>query len=339
MELQSATVFALNQSPPPRLRNLQFLQVKHRPNPCALFQQIPRLQVHLESLSQSLRSGILLRPASLNSSRRLNFRVDARNRSDEPYRGKSGSVSFGGLSHESIEEDKLVSSPFKENTGSLLWILAPLALVSAVVGPPFFVAPAIYETFRNETFAEILSSFSTEAIFYVGLTIFLHVTDRVQKPYLQFSQKRWSLITGLQGYLASTFFTTGIKFIFPLFALYVTWPAVGLSSLVAVGPFMLGILAQFAFERIVEHNGSACWPLVPIMFEIYRIYQLTRATSYMETLLFGMRNATVTNAVLNRRQALLSLIVVFRVLGVVCLWSLLTFLLRLFPSRPVSENY
>lgn len=55
----------------------------------------------------------------------------------EPFRGKSGSVSFIGLTHQLIEEGKLVSTPFKENR-SLLWVVGPIALISSILIPQFF---------------------------------------------------------------------------------------------------------------------------------------------------------------------------------------------------------
>lgn len=116
--------------------------------------------------------------------------------------------------------------------------------------------------------AEIVSSFSTEIIFYAGLAIFLFVTERVQKPYLEFSPKRWSLITGLKGYLASAFFTTGFKVFAPVMAVYVTWPVLGFSALVAIAPLLAGCLAQYIFEKSLDRNGSSCWPLIPIIFEV-----------------------------------------------------------------------
>lgn len=116
--------------------------------------------------------------------------------------------------------------------------------------------------------AEIISSFSTEIIFYAGLAIFLLVTERVQKPYLEFSSKRWSLITGLKGYLASTYFTMGFKVFAPLLAVYVTWPVIGISALVSVAPLLAGCLVQYIFEKRLERNGSSSWPLIPIIFEV-----------------------------------------------------------------------
>uniref|UniRef100_A0A2P2KNR2 Uncharacterized protein n=1 Tax=Rhizophora mucronata TaxID=61149 RepID=A0A2P2KNR2_RHIMU len=187
--------------------------------------------------------------------------------------------------------------------------------------------------------AEIVSSLSFEAMFYTGLATFVLVTDRIQRPYLHFSPKRWGLITGLRGYLTSAFFTMGFKVIAPFFVAYVTWPVLGLPALVAVVPFLVGCISQHAFETHLEKRGSSCWPLVPIIFEVYRIYQLTKATHFVEKVMFGMRRLPESAQLSEKQNALVAMVVTFQVLGVVCLWSLLTFLLRLFPSRPVVENY
>lgn len=257
----------------------------------------------------------------------------------EPFRGKSGSISFSGLTHQLVEEGKLQSAPFKEGKGSFVWVLAPVALISSLVLPQFFFATAIEVILVDAILVEIVTSLFFEALFYVGLAIFLLVTDRVQRPYLQFSPKRWGLITGLRGYLTCAFFTMGFKVVTPLIAVYVTWPVIGIPGLVAVVPFLVGCLAQLAFETRLDKRGSSCWPLVPIIFEVYRLYQLTKAAHFIEKLMFSMKGLPTSPLLLERSGALFAMIVTFQVLGVVCLWSLMTFLLRLFPSRPVAEKY
>ncbi|KAK8482192.1 hypothetical protein V6N12_047090 [Hibiscus sabdariffa] len=107
----------------------------------------------------------------------------------EPFRGKSGSVSFRGL----VEESKLVSAPFQEDKGSLLWVLAPLS------------------------------------------TVFVEM----KKPDRAFLKA--------------------------------------------------GCAVQFVFEMTLEKRQSSCWPLVPIIFEVYRLYQLTRATQYIQHFLLLMK--------------------------------------------------
>ncbi|KAH7567332.1 hypothetical protein ACOSP7_010834 [Xanthoceras sorbifolium] len=308
---------------------------------------LPDMKYKLEgSLLRSLKRGAIACASNSNSGATLGY--SGRGNSGvpgvsyngvEPFRGKSGSVSFYGLTHQLMEEGKLMSAPFPEGKGSLFWVLAPVALISSLILPQFFLGNMIETLIKNETHLEIVTSLSFESMFYVGLATFLFVTDRVQRPYLQFSPKRWGLITGLRGYLTSAFFTMGLKVVAPLFAVYVTWPMLGLPALVAVLPFLVGCAAQLAFETHVDKRGSSCWPLVTIIFEVYRLYQLTKAAHFIERLMFSLKDVPRSPELMEKGTAMISMVVTFQVLGVVCLWSLLTFLLRLFPSRPVAENY
>lgn len=69
----------------------------------------------------------------------------------EPFRGKSGSVSFHGLTHQLVEEAKLESAPFEKDKGSYLWLLAPAALISSLILPQFFLGNAVEAYLKNET--------------------------------------------------------------------------------------------------------------------------------------------------------------------------------------------
>ncbi|KAI3761180.1 hypothetical protein L1987_51591 [Smallanthus sonchifolius] len=255
----------------------------------------------------------------------------------EPFGGKSGSVSFVGLTHQLVEEGKLVSSPFKESR-SLLWVVAPMALIASVLIPQFFGILS-NDLIQDVVLTEIMYTVSSEVMFYIGLATFLFVTDRVQRPYLQYSAKRWSLITGLHGYLTSAFFVMGFKVLAPLLAAFVTWPLLGVAGVVSVGPYLTGCLVQFIFEKVLEKRQSSCWPLVPIVFEVYRLYQLSKAMHFMEKLMFQMRGLPKSPELMEKSGALAAMIVTFEVLALVCIWSFLTFIQRLFPSRPVAENY
>lgn len=57
----------------------------------------------------------------------------------EHFHGKSGSVSFHGLTYESVEEGKLESAPFKEEESSYLWVLGPAVFISSFILPQFFI--------------------------------------------------------------------------------------------------------------------------------------------------------------------------------------------------------
>ncbi|KAK1422232.1 hypothetical protein QVD17_25199 [Tagetes erecta] len=253
------------------------------------------------------------------------------------FGGKSGSVSFVGLTHQLVEEGKLVSSPFKESR-SLLWVVAPIALISSILIPQFF-ALLSNDLIQDVVLTEIAHTATSEVMFYIGLATFLFVTDRVQRPYLQYSAKRWSLITGLRGYLTSAFFVMGFKVLAPLLAAYVTWPLLGLAGVVSVAPYLTGCLVQFIFEKVLEKRQSSCWPLVPIVFEVYRLYQLSKAMHFMEKLMFQMRGLPKSPELMEKSGALAAMIITFEVLALICIWSFLTFIQRLFPSRPVAENY
>lgn len=257
----------------------------------------------------------------------------------EPVRGRPGSISFHGLTYQAVEEEKLVSSPFVEGSGSVAWIFGPTAFIASFVLPQFVLGGVIEALIKNEVVAELVNSLLSEAMFYLGFATFLAVTNHVQKPYLQFSSKRWGLITGLRGYLTSAFLVMGFKVFAPLFVVVITWPVLGLPALIAVTPFLLGCLIQFVFERRLDKGGSSCWPLVPIVFEVYRVYQLTRAAHFIQSLMFTIKDAPVTPELMERASSMVALLFTFNVLGIVCLWSLMAFLLRLFPSRPVAENY
>lgn len=67
----------------------------------------------------------------------------------EPFRGKSGSVSFYGLTYQSVEEGKLESAPFNEEESSYFWVLAPVAFMSALILPQFFISNIVQAFFDD----------------------------------------------------------------------------------------------------------------------------------------------------------------------------------------------
>lgn len=92
----------------------------------------------------------------------------------EPFRGKAGSISFSGLTHQLVEEGKLVSAPFNESAGSLFWVLAPVALMLSLVVPQF-LAIAIDGYFDSELTAGTPPNallFSLDAFWFFQYAIF-----------------------------------------------------------------------------------------------------------------------------------------------------------------------
>ena len=92
-----------------------------------------------------------------------------------------------------------------------------------------------------------------------------------------------------------------------------------------------------------EHTSTLKWILsfenFELSWQVYRLYQLTKAAHFIQRLMFAMKDVPVSPDLLDRSGAMVAMLVTFQVVGAVCLWSWLTLLLRLFPSRPVVENY
>lgn len=63
----------------------------------------------------------------------------------------------------------MVSSPFEDGKGSVIWFLGPLALISSLVVPQFFLGNAIEAFLRDE----ILAGDSTVSVWFnlVGLSV------------------------------------------------------------------------------------------------------------------------------------------------------------------------
>ncbi|MQL97354.1 hypothetical protein Taro_030045 [Colocasia esculenta] len=212
---------------------------------------------------------------------------------------QSSRADLSSFLYSSHRDRQLVSAPFKEGTGSFLWILGPLAFISSLLLPQIFLSSFVEATIKDEILAE--------TIFYVGLATFLRVAEQVQRPYHEFSTKRWSLITGLTGYLSSVFFTMGLKVFVPLLAVYATWPVIGLPALVSVAPFLIGCGVQFMFQSTLTRRGSSCWPLLPIIFEVYRLYQLSKGAHFVQNMMFSMRRSAVSPELLDQSGAFLAL--------------------------------
>uniref|UniRef100_A0A2P2KNN7 Uncharacterized protein n=2 Tax=Rhizophora mucronata TaxID=61149 RepID=A0A2P2KNN7_RHIMU len=108
----------------------------------------------------SVKRAFLVNASTANSGVDMDLRLPQRQGSGVPaisasydgvesFSGKSGCVSFYGLTHQSVEESKLVSAPFKEKQGSFLWILGPAVLISSVIVPQVCLGPAIEAVFQD----------------------------------------------------------------------------------------------------------------------------------------------------------------------------------------------
>ncbi|CAK9178874.1 unnamed protein product [Ilex paraguariensis] len=112
------------------------------------------------SLLPSLKRGVIVYAYDSNPTESDSYRQEStslRINEVEPFRGKSGSISFVGVTHQLVEESKLVSAPSAESTGSFLWAWAPISLISSLVIPQLFVGAAIDGFFGDEILSGVWS--------------------------------------------------------------------------------------------------------------------------------------------------------------------------------------
>eukprot|EP01018_Ginkgo_biloba_P002851 Gb_14718 [translate_table: standard] len=247
--------------------------------------------------------------------------------------GKTGFVSFYGL-HKHVEEADSENGSSLGGHWSLDWLLGPTVLVASVVLPPFYLRTFFETVLEDSLLTDFLILFFTEALFYSGVAVFLLVTDYVQRPCLQFMSNKRSLVNRLPGYRVVSIATLVLSVLLPLICMGLVWPWTGPAASAAIAPYLVGLIVQFAFEQYVQRKKSSAWPLVPVVFQVYRLHQLNRASQLVAGLIFSLRGAETTPQTLAINGSLQTLLNVLQVLGIICLWSMASFIMRLFPSQP-----
>lgn len=250
------------------------------------------------------------------------------------FDGKPGFVAFNGGNYQHLKEGELSLTSSEEGNRSLIWLLGPIALVASVVLPPFYLRKSFEAVFGDSLPTDFLILFFTEALFYSGTAVFLLVTDYVQRPFFQFLPDKRSFISRLHGYRVVSIATLVLSVLLPLVCMGLVWPWTGPAASAAIAPYLGGLIVQFAFEQYVQHKKSPVWPLVPVVFQVYRLHQLNRSAQLVASLMLSIRGAETTAQTLAINGALQTMLNFLQVLGIICLWSMATFITRLFPSQP-----
>jgi len=90
----------------------------------------------------------------------------------------------------------------------------------------------------------------------------------------------------------------------------------------------------------VQLNASFSSHLViPPSFQVYRLHQLNRAAQLVTALTFSVRGTETTNQTLAIMNSLGALLTVLQILGVICVWSLSSFLMRFLPSSDIPDPW
>ncbi|EPS69792.1 hypothetical protein M569_04970 [Genlisea aurea] len=244
--------------------------------------------------------------------------------------GKPGFISFYGHTTRSQDE----AAPFAEieNNGDFrLWFGGPTFLVASFILPSLYLRRIISTIFEDSLLTDFLILFFTESLFYCGVAVFLVTLHRLRRdsdpPSPARNRKHLDF-----GHRISSVMVLIPSVVVPLVTMGLVWPWTGPAASAALAPYLVGIVVQFAFEQFALRNKSACWPAIPVIFQVYRLHQLNRATQLVTALSFSVRGAEMTANNIAINGSLTTLVNVVQFLGVACIWSLSSFVTTHFSS-------
>ncbi|TVT98929.1 hypothetical protein EJB05_55742, partial [Eragrostis curvula] len=248
--------------------------------------------------------------------------------------GKPGFISFRGGSHQNKAVES-VPHPGKE-ASRLVWFVGPTILVSFLVLPSLYLRKVLSAVFEDSLLTDFLILFFTEALFYGGVAIFVLLIDKVWRPLQQVAPKSY-IWSKSRFFRISSVTTMVLSLIIPLLTMGMVWPWTGPAASATLAPYLVGLVVQFAFEQYARHRKSPSWPVIPIIFKVYRLHQLNRAAQLVTALTFSVRGTETTNQTLAIMNSLGALLTVLQILGVICVWSLSSFLMRFLPSSDIPD--
>ncbi|CAL1405256.1 unnamed protein product [Linum trigynum] len=249
--------------------------------------------------------------------------------------GKPGLVSFYSHQYKPEEAEVPASVASGNSQSSLLWFLGPAVLVASFIFPSIYLRRVLSTIFEDSLLTDFLILFFTEAIFYCGVAIFLLLIDRLRRPDESESIPS-NQATVSPPHLAqriSSVATLVLSLIVPMVTMGLVWPWTGPAASATLAPYLVGIVVQFAFEQYARSRNSPSWSVIPIIFQVYRLHQLNRAAQLVTALSYTVKGAEMTTHNLEISSSLGTLLNVLQFLGVICIWSLSSFLMRFFPSN------
>ncbi|ONK79172.1 uncharacterized protein A4U43_C01F3660 [Asparagus officinalis] len=244
--------------------------------------------------------------------------------------GKPGFISFHGLPCQR-QEEILETSTGKERS-KVFWFVGPSVLVAFLVLPSLYLRRILSTVLEDSLLTDFLILFFTEVLFYGGVAIFLLMVDHIWRPLQQNQPSNKDLTKFHFGLRISSVATLVLSLIIPLLTMGMVWPWTGPAASATLAPYLVGLIVQFAFERYTRYQKSPAWPVVPVIFQVYRLHQLNRAAQLVTALSFSVRGAETTSQTLAINSSLGTLLTVLQILGIICIWSLSSFLMRFIPS-------
>lgn len=174
---------------------------------------------------------------------------------------------------------------FLERKSVYSWLLGPLAVTAAIFVPSTSVN--LVNLFQNNFIGGLAAIFALDGLFVVAADLFLVLADKLgHHQQVSGGPPPWI------GPWEYTGYPTG----YPTLLNYVTYGSVGVGILAVVlslftgklpgavavfGPLLGLVFAQVAYERLLGTDRSPVFPLVPILYTVYRFRQLNRALALL----------------------------------------------------------
>ncbi|KAG6589440.1 hypothetical protein SDJN03_14863, partial [Cucurbita argyrosperma subsp. sororia] len=254
--------------------------------------------------------------------------------SDECTGGKPGFISFYNHSKEGYQTRL---SSVQSNQHKFLWFVGPAVLVASFIFPSLYLRKLLSNIFEDSLLTDFLILFFTEALFYCGVAVFLFLIDRSRRPTEPNTVRNsYQTLSNQFGQRISSVAALALSLIIPMVTMGLVWPWTGPAASATLAPYLVGIVVQFAFEQYARRKESPSWPVIPIVFQVYRLHQLNRAAQLVTALSFTIKGAEMTPNNLAINSSLSTLLNVLQFLGIICIWSLSSFLMRFFPSNAAT---
>ncbi|KAJ9559635.1 hypothetical protein OSB04_004795 [Centaurea solstitialis] len=251
--------------------------------------------------------------------------------------GRPGLISF--YNHPYGKEPEVVASTISTtNQTNLLWFVGPAVLVASFIFPSLYMRKILSTIFEDSLLTDFLILFFTEALFYCGVAVFLTIVDHLRRPNEPVDAKNSTIPSPRLVYRITSVAALVLSLVIPMVTMGLVWPWTGPAASATLAPYLVGIVVQFAFEQYARYVKSPSWPVIPVIFQVYRLHQLNRAAQLVTALSFTVRGAESTPHNLAINSSLGMLLNVLQCLGVICIWSLSSFLMRFLPSATITEQ-
>ncbi|KAL4036326.1 hypothetical protein IC575_005059 [Cucumis melo] len=263
--------------------------------------------------------------------------ISLENNSFLHYEGTGGKPGFISFYNNSKEGNRIPLSSVQSNQYKFLWFVGPAVLVASFIFPSLYLRKLLSNIFEDSLLTDFLILFFTEALFYCGVAVFLFLIDcsrRTAEP--DTLKNSYQTLSNQFGQRISSVATLALSLIIPMVTMGLVWPWTGPAASATLAPYLVGIVVQFAFEQYARRKKSSSWPVIPIVFQVYRLHQLNRAAQLVTALSFTIKGAEMTPNNLAINSSLGTLLNVLQCLGIICIWSLSSFLMRFFPSNAAT---